>query len=277
MIGEVVNVSSARLKMKKMSSFRYKPTRIVGIRPISVSCAWVKQKNDEGLALLSVDGSVQKTSTVRKPWNPSEVRSNFQDKTIVKISDSGDEEIIMSTAPLYPVHAKETANGNILISLADQISGTRKPHSIRKVQMLSTGGQLLHTYQYDKDGQTPVLTYIYRVRQNYNLDVCVVNLYELSKSDCRGNICVFHEDGGLKFIYGGMGTDYCMTDICFDSLCNIICANAQGDIHLIDCDGIFLTFLFFQEILFASTNRYSAWGRRDVDRIGKWRGRSLSL
>ena len=248
MIGEVVDISSARQKMKKMSSFRYKPTRISAIRPISLSCAWVLQKNDEGSALLSVDGSVQKTSMARKPWNPLEVRSNFQNKTIVKISDSGDEEIIMSTAPLYPVHAKETMNGNILISLVDQISGTRNPNSVRKIQMVAAGGQLLHTYQYGKDGQTPVLTYIYRVRQNYNLDICVVNLYELSKSDCRGNICVFHEDGGLKFIYGGKGTDHCMTDICFDSLCNIMCANAQGDIHLIDCDGTFLTFLFSRKV-----------------------------
>ena len=71
---------------------------------------------------------------------------------------------------------------------------------------------------------------------------------KMTTKKARGKLCVFFEEGELKFIYDGCGKPFFAFDMCIDSLCNIICANVSEDnIHIIDSNGQFLKYLFTKE------------------------------
>ena len=76
----------------------------------------------------------------------------------------------------------------------------------------------------------------------------MLNKFEIAPKKNNGNVCVFHEDGGMKFVYRGNGEEFNPHAICCDSLCNIICANTitmgKYNVHIIDCEGSFLKHLF---------------------------------
>ena len=114
--------------------------------------------------------------------------------------------------------------------------------------MMSPSGDVVRTYEYGADDTTPMLTRPGRVTQNYNSDVCVLNRFEVAKDKLRGNVCVFFEDGGLKFVYSGHGGEFNPTGICCDSLCKIICSNFIGNtIHVISSEGKFMQYLFTRD------------------------------
>ena len=173
---------------------------------------------------------------------------NQSRNNILKIDFSGGLSEWLNVSPLMPSFIGHALNGNVLVSLVDEISGSRTEKSQRKVQMLSTSSVVLRTYEYSENSTNPVLTCPCRVIQNYNSDVCVVNHYEESKDKWRGNVCVFYEDGGLKFVYSGHGEEFYPTEICCDSLCNIICANlVDNTIHVISSEGVFVQYLFTRD------------------------------
>ena len=80
------------------------------------------------------------------------------------------------------------------------------------------------------------------VTQNYNSDVCVINQFKDADNKLCGNICVFYEDGTLKFVYSG--PNIAPYGIFCDLLCNIICINCfDATIHVISSEGSFLRYL----------------------------------
>ena len=89
------------------------------------------------------------------------------------------------------------------------------------------------------------MTFPTRLIQNYNTDVIVGNEYDGKNGTWSGNICVFFERDGLRFIYGGHGGDFYPKGIVCDSMCNIICANfLDSTIHVVSKDGKFVQYLF---------------------------------
>ena len=240
-------------EIKTLSVFNICDKGIQTIEPVSASSAWIGQENEDELKLISKEGSI--CDTVSHSYSnifiydaESFVLANRETEVIRHLIHTGKSEIIFSSE-LSVVGVGRALNGNLLITLMDELSGSRTPESRRLVQMVTPGGELLHTYQYDKDGVTPALTFIARTLQNYNSDVCVVTL-ECKEEDGKeaGQICVFFEEGDLKFIYEGCGKPFLTFDICADSLCNIICANAIDDnVHIIDSNGQFLKYLFTKE------------------------------
>ena len=173
---------------------------------------------------------------------------NPEGNNILKVDTSGKVSELIHFAPLFPVKIGNTLSDNLLVSLVDEPSGSWTEKSQGKVQMISVSGKLVCIYEYNDDGTTPVLTRPDRVTQNYNSDVCVANLYEVAKGDWLGNVCVFYEDVGLKFVYSGYGGEFYPSGICCDSLCNIICSNLVDDtIHVISSEGVFVQFLFTRD------------------------------
>ena len=155
---------------------------------------------------------------------------------------------LMNLSPLLPCFIGYTVSDNVLVSLVDEYSGSRTEKSQRKVKMMSPSGDVLHTYEFGDDGTSPVFTWPTRVTQNYNSDVCVLNECEVAKDNYRGNVCVFYEDGGLKFVYSGHDREFAPMGICCDSLCNIICCNCfDNSIHVISSEGVFVQYLFTRD------------------------------
>ena len=74
--------------------------------------------------------------------------------------------------------------------------------------------------------------------------VSYIHWFYLNKSIYLGDVCVFYEDGGLKFVYSGHSGGFLPTDICCDALCNIIFTNCcDSSVHVIDSEGAFLKYL----------------------------------
>ena len=252
MIGEIKEVKSNAPTVEQISSFQNKSCEVHTISPISNERAWITYKGEKEFTLLGCDGShimslPKDTATHSFILNDSAfLLSNLYEENINKIDMHGKISIWMDVSPLRPRFIGNALNGNILISLVDEDSGSRTVQSERKVQMLTSSCEILYTYEYSDDGTTGVLTRPNRVIQNYNSDVCVVNQYETAiKGKFFGNICVFYEDGSLKHVYSGGNGKFNPTGISCDPQCNIICANYYDrTVHLLNSDGSFIQYLF---------------------------------
>ena len=250
-VTEIHKAQTAPGSRDQLSAFRYTESIVLDIRPVSHDEAWIKYDKIGQLTLLNKSGQVQDTVPYTANhrsffvMNDKDFISYHHGKqVVVSIEHSGKTSNIMSTSPLYPVNVGPALNGNILVTLVDKSEYTRTADSQRKVQMITPGGELLHTYEFGVDCATPIFTAPWKPTQNFNSNVCAINRYKTADDDFRGDVCVFYEDGGLKFLYSGHGGEFWPLDVCCDSLCNIICTNWYDDsVHVIDSDGGFLEYL----------------------------------
>ena len=242
-------------KISELSSFRYKKSTVYNIRTVSYDEAWITYNGVDTFSLLNKSGQVVDT-VPNKTANGSFlvtldkrfISAYFNDQVVVRIDHSGNTKKVFETSPLHPLDVGPALNGNLLVTLVDELSHTRTADSQRKVQMITQEGELLHTYEFGEDGTTPVLTVPVRLAQNGNSNVCVIDEYEKRTNENRGNVRVFYEDGGQKFLYSGNGGEFYPYDVCCDSLCNIICTNVMdSSVHVIDSDGAFLEYLLTKD------------------------------
>ena len=250
-IGEVTKISMGTNSVELISSIQHKDAIVHTICPVSDKDAWLTYQGAWEFTHLRRDGN--HTISVKSeasglsfiPHDGEFLFCNRKQNNILKVDMSGTSTVWMNTSPLEANCIGESLNGNVLISICDQNSGTRTEQSQRSVQMVTPSGDVLNSYEYGEDGITPVLTCPDRVTQNNNSDVCVLNLYDISRGKVRGNVCVFFDDSAFRFLYSGNGGEFNPGGLCCDSLCNIICTNAiDNTIHVISSDGSFLRFLF---------------------------------
>ena len=226
MIGDVKDANTNELGTEQISCFQHKRTDIVTISPTSREAAWLTYWNAKEFTSLRQDGqhieSVPKTvgthSFIVQNQNQNFLLCNKEGKNILQVKTTGEISEVMNVAPLLPRFIGHALGDNILVSLVDEPLGYRTEKSQRKVQMLSIGSDVLHSYEYGEDGNTPIFTRPARVTQNYNSDVCVVNDYEITKGNWRGNVNVFYENGRLRFVYSGHVREFYPSGICCDSL-----------------------------------------------------------
>ena len=253
MIGQVSKISTSANTVEMISSFQHKEKEISTICSLSDKEAWLtvpdstfNHFNRNGYHIKSVKNEASGLSFILHAGGF--LVCNRKQNNILKINMSGKSSVWMDALPLEAWDIGEALNGNILISLYDKYSGTRSEQSQMIVRMVTPSGDVLHSYECGEDGITPVLTRPGRVTQNYNSDVCVMNQYEIAKGKARGNIYVFYEDGGFRFVYSGHGGEFNPFDICCDALCNIICVNGfDNTIHVVSSEGSFLKYLFTRD------------------------------
>ena len=253
MTGEIKLIPQDSNKVEMVASLQHEKRPVYSISPVSQTEAWVSYMFGKEFKLLGQDGRCIRS--VKKDTKYSSFIHQDgaflvccgDQNTILKIDIAGNSSVWMKTSPLRARFIGEALNGNVLISLVDEVSGSRTEQSQRKVQMVAPNGGVLQSYKYLGDG-TPVLTRPARLTQNYNSDVCVVNQYETTKDEWRGNICVFYEGGGLKFIYSGHEGDFNPAGICCDPLCNILCINyCDCNIHVVSSEGSFMKHLLTRD------------------------------
>ena len=146
--------NASRLR-DQLSAFRYNESIVWDIRPVSHEEAWIKYKKEGQLTLLNKSGQVR--DTVQYEANHQSffvmkdkdfITYDLKERVVVSIEHSGKTSTIMNTSPLYPFHVGLALNGNILVTLVDEWDFTRTAVSQRKVQMITPGGDLLHTYEF---------------------------------------------------------------------------------------------------------------------------------
>ena len=114
----------------------------------------------------------------------------------------------MNTSPLWTITVGKALNGNILVTLVEKWSRSRTADSKRIALMLTPEGEEIQSYEFDQDGVTPVLSFPTRPTQNYNSNICVLNHFKEEPNSYKANVCVFYEDGELKFVYNGQSEDF---------------------------------------------------------------------
>ena len=252
--------------VKELSSFSDKNKIAVHtIRPMSEDSARLSfAKNEEQeVPLLNAEGT-QLESQKYVTANPSFLVSNsnefivadYDKKVILKKKSATVDEVIMRTN-LCPRHVGKALNENIFVTLVDEWSNTRTPQSQRKVLMVTPGGKVIQSYEFGNERSEQIFVKPCRPIQNYNSNVCIINQFEVTIRGIkgrRGTLCIFFEDGDLKTVYdhGGEG-DFNPTDVCCDSLCNIMCASSidqnNHSVHIINSEGIFLKYLLTSTII----------------------------
>nr|XP_034318344.1 uncharacterized protein LOC117686753 [Crassostrea gigas] len=181
--------------------------------------------------------------TERDAYNGDVYATDNWSKSIVRLSRSGSISTVFSTAPLEPEGICQSTQGGLLVTLRDNRSAKFQPdsHSRHLVRHVTLTGDVIREYEYQEDGQTRLFTVPWRVRQNGNTDICVVNLTSHSSSE----LVMLSLSGSLKLEYRGKDTEkYFLCDVLCDSHSNIIvCETFYSQVHLLSPDGKFLKYL----------------------------------
>ncbi|XP_062604642.1 uncharacterized protein LOC134266412 [Saccostrea cucullata] len=170
--------------------------------------------------------------------------TDFNDNTIGCLSPSGSVSTVISTDPLVPLGICLSVDGGLLVTLKDNESDPYKleSHSRRLVRHITVTGDVIHEYEYQEDGHTRLFTSPYRVSQNSNSDICVVNLTK----GATGELVILSTSGRMKSVFRGQNLteNFYPTSVVCDSLCNILVTDrASKNIHLLSPDGEFLKFI----------------------------------
>ncbi|XP_062597507.1 uncharacterized protein LOC134258921 [Saccostrea cucullata] len=169
--------------------------------------------------------------------------------SICKLCLSGSNLTVCSTDPLKPLGICDSENDGFLVSLIDpgfdnfdEIDASCR----RLVTHVTLTGDVIQEYEFQKNGQTRLFTVPYKLCQNKNSDICVVNM----TSDCKGEVVIVSITGHLRSVFGGQNLeeDFWPTDIVCDSICNILVADhLNSRIHLLSPEGKFLKYLLTEK------------------------------
>lgn len=119
-------------------------------------------------------------------------------------------------------------------------------HSRRLIRHVKFNGDVIREYEYHKDGQTRLFTLPYRVIQNRNTDICVVNKTSGSSSEPM----ILSSSGCVNVVSRGQAVvKKCLfCDVVCDSHSNIILSDMKnGQNHFLSPNGEFAKYLLTQD------------------------------
>ncbi|XP_062585422.1 uncharacterized protein LOC134247103 [Saccostrea cucullata] len=127
--------------------------------------------------------------------------TEFKNKSISRLSPSGSVSTVISTDPLVPIGICQSVDSGLLVTLMDNVSDHYKleSHSRRLVRHITVTGEVFREYEYQEAGQTRLFTRPFRVTQNSNRDICVVN----RTSDKTGDLVIMSPSGRMNSVYRG--------------------------------------------------------------------------
>ena len=166
--------------------------------------------------------------------------SDLKNKSISRLSPSGSVSMVFSTGPLEPVGICQTKDGDLLITLAHP----DQPNSNRRslVRHVTLTGYIIREYEYQEDDQTRLFSLPWRITQNGNTDICVINM----TSDSSGELLILSFSGFLKSIYPEQDQrgKLKLTDVVCNSYSNIIVSELKNStVHLLSPGGEFMRYL----------------------------------
>ena len=174
--------------------------------------------------------------------------SDLKSKSIVNLSSSGSVSTVFSTDPLEPVGVCQTLDDQLLVTLSDTESAYYKLDSCSKrlLRHVTLTGDVILDYTYQEKGQNKQFTWPFRVTQNGNSDVCVLN--KVSKSN--GELLILSFSGILKSAYRGRlePGGFLPEDVVCDSFFSIVvCESQSSTVHLLSPAGKFLRYLLTEK------------------------------
>lgn len=146
-------------------------------------------------------------------------------------------EIFLDVSPLYPTGLHVNNNDDILVSMVEGHRYSFKVDSQRKVVRFSSDRNIKSEYQFV--GTKRLFTYPFRLCENTNSDVCIVD----KSGAFTGRLVVLELSGSLKFTYTGNSTadqksTFDPRDVACDSLGRILVSDCGNHmVHILDQDG----------------------------------------
>lgn len=174
--------------------------------------------------------------------------TNEKNKSIDRLKTMGSVSTAFSTGPLVPEGICPSTDGGLLITLRDTEReryqlGSRNRRLVRHVTLT---GDVIQEYEFNADDRTRLFTVPYKVRQNFNTDICVVNW----TSDDTSELVILTFTGVLKSVYRGQDlTKICLlSDVVCDIHCNLLISDVTySAIHLLSPNGEFMKFLLTEK------------------------------
>lgn len=170
--------------------------------------------------------------------------TKFGDCAIKRIScQDGSISTFKFFMPLYPEGIHANSKGEVFVTVVDQTNFLVTRETRRKVVKISETGQIIKEIEYG-DHNLKLFILPYRVTENVNGDICVVN----RTSRYFGQVVVLDRDGRSKFIYDGNPSLPCndfipMGIACDKNGCIIVTDPSDYSIHILDKNGILLQYL----------------------------------
>ena len=156
MIGQVTEISPGMQSVEMISSFQHSEMLVHTVYPVSDKEAWLTYSDPGDFSFLHRDGN--HIDTVKNYASGLSFIShsdgflicNFDRKNIMKVDMSGKSTIWIDTSPLEARFIGEALNGNVLITLIDEYSGSRTEQSQRIVRMVTPTGDTVNSYEFNE-------------------------------------------------------------------------------------------------------------------------------
>ncbi|XP_062599036.1 uncharacterized protein LOC134260499 [Saccostrea cucullata] len=281
LIGKSFNFDD--ISLTETSSFNYGEKAVVLLRALCEDQCYIKQFESPYIEQVNNEG--EKKHKYYTPTNDMCVTdtddvyfADFSNNSISYLSPAGYVSTIISTDPLKPIGICQSVDGGLLVILGKKESDPYKlnSHSRRLVRHITVTGDVIHEYEYQEDGHTRLFTLPYRVTQNSNSDICVVN----RTNPNEGELVIVSISGHMKTVYRGqnLAEAFRPGNVVCDSFCNILVTDMNNiQIHLLSPDGEFLKFLLNKDEVHHPTrlsiNMSSLWVgyREGVVKVFKYR------
>lgn len=230
--------------------FKHGTEPVLAINAFSEEFTWFHCNNSKFTERMNDRGKVTKqiyiggwTSSFVVLHSGDMVYTEFEGGTMQKVYKTGKVEEFWTTKPLMPLGVGLALDGGLLVCLVDKDCYDVSEDSMRMVQHLTEEGHLTETYEYADDKRVRLFNFPYRVAENFNTDICVVD--RQSKDVVIIKVVSF--DRRLKFVYHGNENTkerFHPSGIVCDTYCNIIITDFNNHcIHLLSDEGAFLKFL----------------------------------
>ncbi|XP_078310572.1 uncharacterized protein LOC144618444 [Crassostrea virginica] len=237
-------------KFSERDSFQWSDQNVAILEAINEDTCLIKDDKKSTVEQINKSGKKEKqfsvdVNDVCVTDNNEVYVTDLKNKSISRLSPSGSVSAVFSTDPLLPMGICQTKDGGLLVTLNYKKSNPYQPNSDCRhlVRHVTVTGDVIHEYEYQEDSQTRLFTLPFRVTQNSNTDICVINM----KSETCSELVILSFSGSLKSVYPEQNIKdnfFLLSDVVCDSYSHIIVSEAfNSSVHLLSPDGEFMRYL----------------------------------
>ncbi|XP_061179598.1 uncharacterized protein LOC133188236 [Saccostrea echinata] len=251
MIGKTFDLDN--IVLAETHSFKYGDKRIIALKAFSQDHCYIAEIHSDFIGQVNKNGDRENKFSI----SPNDLCvtdtgdvyiTNYKDGTITLLSQSRVVSKVVSTDPLIPVGICQSVDGGLLVTFRDSKPDIFKVESDsrRLVRHVTLTGDVINEFEYQGDKMTRLFTLPWRITQNGNTQIYVVNRTSLTS----GDLVILSSSGRLISVYPGrrLKENFTPCDVVCDSYFNVLVSDLYNHrVHLLSPDGEFLKFLLTEK------------------------------